>query len=197
MRVHGMIEKSLEFLRAELDAHLKAVGGSKKTTTVLSPLFDADGKNILKDALLGLSLVNIEEERVNKAQTREVVGSGSAIQFLPPEVRLNLHVLIAANVAQDGLDYGQALKALSEAITFFQANRVFAASEFPGVPDGIEKLVIELETLDYEFQNHVWGTLGGKLLPSVMYRIRLVALQMGKVAAAGKAITGREAVGLR
>lgn len=191
-----MIEKSLEFLRGELDAYLKSLGGTSTQTTVLSPIFDSDGKNILGDALLGVSLVNVEEERVNRAQTREAVGSGSAIQFLAPEVRLNLHVLIAANVAQDGKNYDQSLKSLSEAITFFQGNRVFAQDEYPTIPAGVEKLVIELETLDYEFQNHVWGTLGGKLLPSVMYRIRLVTVQLGKPHSAGRAIVSKDAVGL-
>ena len=192
-----MIGESLNFLCAELDAHIKSLGSSSGKATVLSPLFDADGKNILGDSLLGVSLVNIEEERVNKAQQREAVNSNGMIQFLPPEVRLNLHVLIAANVAADGKNYDQSLKSLSAAITFFQSHRFFAAEEYPKLPAGVGKLVVELETLDYEFQNHVWGTLGGKLLPSVMYRIRLITLQLGQVAATGKAITKTKTTGLR
>lgn len=194
-----MLDKSLEFLRTELDTYLKSITGSTKTSTILSPLFDADGKSLLGDALLGMCLVNVEEERVNKAQQREVVGAGSTLQFLPPEVRLNLHILVAANVADaasDNTKYDQSLKSLSAAITFFQGHRVFAADEYPKLPTGIEKLVIELETLDYEFQNHVWGSLGGKLTPSVMYRVRLVAMQMGRVISSGKPITKTEARGL-
>ncbi|SDE09701.1 DUF4255 domain-containing protein [Kordiimonas lacus] len=192
-----MLDKSLEFLRSELDTYIKSITGSTKTSTVLSPLFDSDGKSLLGDALLGMCLVNVEEERVNKAQQREAVGSGTAIQFLPPEVRLNLHVLVAANVsgvAADNTKYDQSLRSLSAAITFFQGHRVFSADEYPELPDGVKKLVLELETLDYEFQNHVWGTLGGKLTPSVMYRVRLVAMQMGRVVSSGKPITKKEAL---
>lgn len=191
-----MIGESLKFLCEELNAHIKSIGSSASKATILSPLFDSDGKNILGDSLLGVSLVNIEEERINKAQQREAVTSAGVIQFLPPEIRLNLHVLIAANVAADGKNYDQSLKSLSAAISFFQSHRFFAADEYPKLPVGVGKLVVELETLDYEFQNHVWGTLGGKLLPSVMYRIRLIAVQMGKVSATGKPITEQKSVGL-
>ncbi len=175
-----MIGESLTFLARELNAHLQSLGSSSDKSVVLSPLFDADGKNLLGESLLGVSLVNIEEERVNKAQQREVVNLSGTIQFLPPEVRLNLHVLIAANVAADGKNYDQSLKSLSAAIVFFQSHRAFGSEEYPKLPEGVGKLVVELETLDYEFQNHVWGTMGGKLLPSVMYRIRLIAMQMGR-----------------
>lgn len=189
-----MIGESLEFLRSQLDGHVKTLGGNATASAKLSPIFDADGKNILKDALLGLSLINVEEERVNRAQQREVVNSGGALSFMAPEVRLNLHVLVAANIDAKGDKYDQSLKSLSAAISFFQSHRVFESDSYSDLPKGVEKLVVELETLDYEFQNHVWGTLGGKLLPSVMYRIRLVTIQEGHVTGTGKAIRIRDEV---
>ena len=191
-RGHHVIAESLNFIRDQLDSHIKSLAELSSITTLLSPIFGADGQNLLGSARLGMALVNIEEERVNASQLREARQEGGVTIFLPPEVRLNLHVLVVANTNAPGSNYEQALKSLSAAISFFQGNRVFAQEEYPGLPVSVEKLVIELETLDYEFQNHVWGTLGGKLLPSVMYRIRLVALQLGKATHSGKPIIQKE-----
>ena len=40
----------------------------------------------------------------------------------------------------------------------------------------ILKLIVELHSLNFEQINHMWSTLGGKYLPSVMYKIRQVTL---------------------
>jgi hypothetical protein len=39
------------------------------------------------------------------------------------------------------------------------------------------KMTLELYCPTFEEQNHIWGTLGGKQLPSVMYLARLVEVQ--------------------
>jgi hypothetical protein len=35
---------------------------------------------------------------------------------------------------------------------------------------------MELYTLTFEQINHLWGSLGGKQMPFVMYKLRLIAL---------------------
>jgi hypothetical protein len=42
---------------------------------------------------------------------------------------------------------------------------------------GIIKLIVELYTLNFEQQNHLWGFLGAKYMPSVMYKARLLSIQ--------------------
>ena len=44
------------------------------------------------------------------------------------------------------------------------------------------RLVPELYTLTFEQINHLWGSLGGKQSPFVMYKIRLVRIQ-GRITA--------------
>ena len=41
----------------------------------------------------------------------------------------------------------------------------------------IEKLIVEMISLTFEQQNHMWGTLGAKYLPSVLYKVRMLVVQ--------------------
>jgi len=36
--------------------------------------------------------------------------------------------------------------------------------------------VVDLYTLNFEQVNHLWSTLGGKYLPSVMYKMRQITI---------------------
>ncbi len=193
-----MLDEALIFLRKQLDTHIRSTFSEVNPTVQLSPLFSPDGTSLLGAQRLGMTLVNVEEERVNMAQRRAVVRSegGDNVNFMAPEVRLNLHVLIVANTDASGKNYEEGLKSLSAAISFFQSHRYFTSTEYPALPESLDKLVVELETLDYEFQNHIWGTLGGKLLPSVLYRIRLVTIQQGLIQESGKPVIEKEYVGM-
>lgn len=77
--------------------------------------------------------------------------------------------------------YDQALKYLSHIIVYFQAHRVFTPDQYPSLvnSDGnnIERLVVELQRLNYDQLNQIWAYIGGKQLPSVIYKIKLVSLQ--------------------
>jgi hypothetical protein len=46
----------------------------------------------------------------------------------------------------------------------------------PGLPAGVEKLVLDLNTLSFQDMNNLWGILGSKYLPSVMYKIRMISI---------------------
>ena len=66
---------------------------------------------------------------------------------------------------------------LARVLTFFQAHPRFVGTEFPALDPGIEMLVPELRSLTFEQLNQLWAFIGGKQLPSAVYRVRLVALQ--------------------
>ena len=78
---------------------------------------------------------------------------------------------------------------LSRAIRFFQFKNVFSqdnvapASMTTNAPgnalDQLEsfKLVLDLYSPSMEEVNHLWGTLGGKQYPFVLYVLRLLELQ--------------------
>ena len=41
------------------------------------------------------------------------------------------------------------------------------------------EICLDLHTLSFEQLNDLWGSLGGKQVPFVMYRARLIPIQMG------------------
>ena len=131
---------------------------------------NSSGNASMADRLV-VSLINIEEDRVSKIQENYVRTESSTL-FRNPPLRLNLYILIAANKT----DYGRSLEMLGLVMQYFQQHAVITKTTHPNLDDGIEKLLVELYSLSFEQINHIWSTLGGKYLPSVMYRIRQVVL---------------------
>ena len=60
---------------------------------------------------------------------------------------------------------------------YFQAHSSFTFEEYPALDPRIGKLTVELQSLNYEQLNQVWAFIGGKQLPSAIYKFRMVVLQ--------------------
>lgn len=166
-----MIHQALSFLASEVNEYL-LLKTEASDMLELAPLADANGD--LPFDSLGMALVGIEEEKTNKS--REFYRRGPNDEYLKsnPEIYLNLLILIAANF--DG-QYKEALKFMGHIITFFQGKNVFDHQNAPSLDDGIEKLVVELMPMTFEQNNHLWGFLGAKHLPSVVYKVRMIAIR--------------------
>jgi hypothetical protein len=73
-------------------------------------------------------------------------------------------------------DYKDSLILLGHIIQFFQFQNSFTPLTHPGLDPRIEKLMVEMYTMNFEQVNHLWSTLGGKYLPSVLYKVRQLTL---------------------
>jgi hypothetical protein len=176
-----MIDNALVVLTDTLSSYLKhlpelIVGTEGKAE--LTHLVKYDGSIAAPDNSLGVLLINIEEERVTKSQKAFTTDANGQITHTNPELKLNLYILIVANWA----DYKTGLHFLSGAIRFFQSKNVFTPQDTPQLDPGIEKLIVEMSTLSFEQQNHLWGALGAKYLPSVIYKVRMLAIQEAQIA---------------
>ena len=87
-----------------------------------------------------------------------------------------------------------ALHRLSQVIEFFQGKFVFTLANSPS-PRAVSdesladlKLILDIHTLNFEQINDLWGSLGGKQVPFVIYRARLVQLRREAVMQAGPLI---------
>lgn len=124
-----------------------------------------------------LTLVNIEEEKTLK-NGAIYVQNGDALNKRNPTLYLNLYLLFSCADSS----YQTALEQISRVVASLQAKYVFTADSTsePGdnpFPDGLEKIILDLFSLNFEQINHLWGIMGGKYLPSVLYKARLVEIQ--------------------
>ena len=173
-----MIDKAFDFLKKEIYGYLARIpelNVKNQEVVRVSSLLKLNGETDLPSNVVGLTLVSVEEERVLKCQTTAVVDEAGRVSHVNPDLKLNIYMLVTANFA----NYPTALEHLSAVIRFFQAKNVFTSKNSPLLPDSVAKLVAELYTLSFEQQNHLWGALGTKYMPSVLYRIRLLAIQEG------------------
>jgi hypothetical protein len=180
-----VIDAALAFLANELNAYLLARTGVSFGDAQLCRPVDDLGRWTVPEDHVGVTLLNVDEERVLKAQFPETVYVNGRPVTREPEIKLNLDILFAANFKQ----YPQALKFLSRVITFFQAHPRFSSEDYPALDPAIDTLIPELRSLGYEQLNQLWAFVGGKQLPSVVYRVRLVALQDVEPMSLGAPIT--------
>lgn len=183
-----MIDQALDFLTKEINAYLvqknEPVSGTAPEI-VLTNVAAEDGNWAIPPRTLGLSLINIEEDRINKDQRSSFRNENGDIEHYNPEIKLNLYVLVSANFASGDAGgsanttgvYGEGLKQLSYVISFFQGKNVFTTDNSPLLDAGIQKLIVELYSSSFEQQYNFWTVVGAKYLPSVLYRVRMLVYQ--------------------
>ena len=181
-----MIHTSLSFITSELNEYLKLRTGTPGVDRVFLTSVATESEGVvIPDKSVGVSLINIEEDRVYKDQRTSVRNSEGNVEFLNPELKLNLYILISANF-QDTLDsdstddYVEGLKQLSHIISFFQAKNVFTPDNSPALATfdpNIHKLVVELYSYSFEQLFNFWSVVGAKYLPSVLYKVRVITFQ--------------------
>lgn len=180
-----MLHLAADFLTRELNAWLLARTGTSFGAAQLTSVVTDAGKWAIPDDQIGVALVNVEEERALRSQLPQAQYIDGRQVIVEPEIKLNLHLLFAAQFKR----YDQALRQLSLVLTFFQSHPVFTRERYPGLDARIEKLAVDLISLSFEQLNQLWAFVGAKQLPSAVYRVRLVALQEGEPAAIQPPIT--------
>jgi hypothetical protein len=174
-----MLDRTLSFLLSQINDHLDTRYPTKEPHAVLSSLSTLEG-TVPPDIAnrIVLSLVNIEREAAASGSIAPVRTESGAFVRTSPSLNLNLYVLISASF---GSNYVEALKLLSAVLGFFQGRPVFTAQSAPSFPTGLDKLTMEIVNLDIQGLNNLWGNLGIKYLPSVLYKARMFTLQEGWV----------------
>ena len=170
-----MINESLQFIADELNKYLTLKLGPsgdppRLVTGNISRVFDPEAGTGLNNKAI-LSLVNVEEDRVAKQQ-ENFVKTDTSTRYKSPQLYLNLYILIAVNRTL----YSDSLTWLNYILQFFQYQNVFTPISHPALDSRIQKLIVDLYSLNFEQVNHLWSTLGGKYLPSVLYKVRQITV---------------------
>jgi len=169
-----MIDTALTFLKDELNTYLHTHGmDASMVQVVVSNIVDEAGKYAIQRGEVGICLFNVEEERVLKSQLRDYTYVNGQHVVVEPDLKLNLYILIASYMQS----YEQALKIISAILTYFQSHGHFTTDTYPALDPQIGKLIVELQALNYEQINQLWAFIGGKQLPSIIYKLRMVVLQ--------------------
>lgn len=184
-----MINETLKFISDEVNSYLSLKLGINTDPRLIlgnvSKAMDNDvpGVNSLANRAI-LSLVNVEEDRVAKQQ-ENYTKTDSGIIYKNPPTYINLYILFAVNRTE----YTDSLKWLAYIIQFFQYQNVFTPISHPSLDEKIEKLIVDLYTLNFEQINHLWSTMGGKYIPSVLYKVRQITINEDAVVSGGGFIT--------
>ena len=170
----------MRLIANELDQSLRLQTPGASNLVVLSNLVDAAGAAVPDAAdKVAAFLVNIEREDVPTRTLQPIDAGQDRVGVLQPPVHLSLMVMFAANFS--GSTYTEALKLIANTISFFQSRPVFNHSNTPALDDGIDQLSIEIENLGLSDLSNLWGVLGGRYVPSVLYRLRMITIDARRI----------------
>lgn len=127
-----------------------------------------------------LSLVNVEEDKISK-DPLPYRHDGDHIYVQEPAVYVNLYLLYSANFE----NYEDSLTALGKVVAFFQQKTCYTPENTQDLPPGIDKLIFDLYNVGLDQVHHLWSMLGGKYIPSVVYKLRLLAIQQSEPGGTG------------
>ena len=169
-----MIYEALKIITDNLNAYMRNRFSLSKDKVMMSNIVDKDNPDVLTDKdKIAVTLINIQQEKTIRA-------AGATQAGMNAPIHLNLFLLFSVYFGEDG-SYEESLKELSSVISFFQANQVMNHHNTPDLDNRIEKMVFEFVNQDMQTLNYVWGMLGGKYVPSVMYKARMISIQEGNI----------------
>ncbi|MEO9871531.1 Pvc16 family protein [Ekhidna sp.] len=171
-----MIHPALEYICTELSNYIKVktedeTGSEKKVT--LANLVKQDGSidHLPEDKIL-CSLINVEEEKITNHQAFKYVESENGYVKRNADINLNLYILFVNHFKH----YVEALKSLTHIVSFFQQERVFTPGLIQGSVTIQARLIFELHTPSFEQINQLWGALGAKYAPSLIYKMKMITI---------------------
>jgi hypothetical protein len=187
-----MIYETLQIIKEQLEAFLEEEGFGKIVLLDNIALWQSGSDDASRiDGKVVLTLLKLEEESTLRNSPSVQVVDGRT-EYRNPEINLNLYLLISANCDT----YDKSLSAISKTIQLFQgrnnftkANTVYKQPNMAFEDIGDFRFVLDLYTPTFEELNNIWGSLGGRQLPSVIYRVQLIRISSDKASGAGSVIT--------
>lgn len=133
---------------------------------IVSNLVNPDGSEAVTEPdTIVMTIVNIEPETIS--HKGQVTSKGV--------LNLNIFVLFSASFAE--LNYLDGLQYLSGVFAYFNSNKVLNHSNTPDMDSGIEKITFEIVKQDMQQTSYLWGAMGAKYMPSVLYKMRMVTIK--------------------
>jgi hypothetical protein len=190
-----MIFQAMELIRQNLNTFLSASGPVTPEPVILGNIAyatpDSPGGPVDESAQIYMSLVNVEEELTLKNQSAVRQSEIRPLAYVNPPIHVNLFLLFTANHK----DYNMAIRNLGHVLLFFQSNRTFSIARTPVASTGVFatpgenenriKISLDLMSLTFEQVNHLWGSLGGKQMPFLLFKARQVEIDADRMLQGG------------
>lgn len=175
-----MIAAAITGIAGQLNQSLRRSFKVGEDLVVVSNLTEPDGNLVSQVSnKLALFLVNLEKDTLPYRPSALSHANMGRAGLSQAPVHLNLMLMFAATFS--GTNYPEALKFISHTIGFFQSRPVFDHQNTPELDPRIDKLMLDIENLGISDLSNLWGILGGKYMPSVLYRMRMVAIDSGQL----------------
>ena len=187
-----MIYETLQILREQLESYFSEIGLDDSIKLDNIALWGSEEENTesVNEKVI-VSLLKLEEEITLKNSPHYKVNNYKT-QYKNPPIHLNLYLLICANYK----DYGRSLRSISKVIEFFQSKKVFNSTNTVYNRSDVSmdlldhfKFNLDIFTPTFEELNNIWGTLGGKQVPSVIYKVQLIQIESDKKLRESEVIT--------
>ena len=187
-----MLFEVIQIIAEQVNSYLEECGLEKSVVSENIALLesqDDNAQNLLDK--VALSLLNLQEESTLKNFPNQAI-ENSKVVYKNKIINLNLYILFSANRST----YLKSLNDISKIIEFFQGKRLFTQANT--VYDrnntsmaNIEnfRFTVELYTPTFEEMNFIWGTLGGRQLPSALYKVSMIQVERNIVRGEGQLIT--------
>jgi len=186
-----MIYEALQIISEQLNLYLSSEGLINLVKLENIALLETSANNSEKvDGKIILTLINLDEEKTLKNLPNYKVINKQSTEYKNPPIHLNLYLLISANCNT----YVNSLRSISKTIEFFQGKSIFTSENTTyTVKEDFDvlsnfKLIVNLHTPTFEELNHIWGTLGGRQLPSVIYQIQMIEIDKKELSGTGPVI---------
>lgn len=157
-----MISSVIDSIVDRLEMYFDSVFGGSAPKVIASSLMNQNNEFIPEtvEKQVIVTLVNIEEQSYSTAR-----------DYTNKPTHIVLTILISI-LAED--DYDESLQFLSAVIQFFQANSTLTQDNTPQLHEDIEKLDFGILNSDLRDIGGLWGALGAKYMPSVVYKVKYV-----------------------
>ncbi|OXB06252.1 DUF4255 domain-containing protein [Flavobacterium pectinovorum] len=188
-----MVFEVIQIIAEQVNNYLDEIGLEKTVVAENIAFLESQNETVsgnLEDKV-ALTLINLDEEATLKNFPNHSVENAKTI-YKNSVINLNLYLLFSANRNI----YINSLNDISKIIAFFQGKRLFTQANTIYNRNNIAmaniddfRFSVELYTPTFEELNYIWGTLGGKQLPSALYKVSMIQIERNIAQAEGQLIS--------
>ena len=192
-----MLFETVQIIEEQVNSYFEECGLTKSVVAENVGILETSNDNISRiEDKVALTLLNLGEEATLKNFPNQV-NQGPKVIYKNNIINLNLYLLFSANRST----YIKSLNDISKIIEFFQGKRLFTQANT--VYDrnntslaSIEnfRFTVELYTPTFEEMNFIWGTLGGRQLPSALYKVSMIQIERNILHGEGQLISKIEGI---